>query len=262
VTYPYPTQPLSRFEEGIRDRVVLVTGAAGGIGWATCQAFAALGASVAIHHFNERGRAEELSAEIQDHGGTAAVVEADVRSRPEVNLMIATVEDSLGAVEVLVNSAGIALERPFLDTSEEEWETVVATDLTGLFHCCQAAARAMLRRGGGTVVNISSQLAFKGASNTAAYSAAKAGVTGLTRSMAAELGPSIRVNAVAPGPVITPLVEPFDSERWRATKLQGVVAGRLATPGDVVPAIVFLASNASEYFHGQTLHVNGGGVMP
>jgi 3-oxoacyl-[acyl-carrier protein] reductase len=258
---PFP-QTLACFEEGISGRVALVTGAAGGIGWATCQMLASIGAHVAIHHFGEPTKAEELRSELEEHGRRAIVVEADVRCRAEVNSMITVVEESLGPIDLLVNSAGVGLERPFPQTSAEDWEMVIATDLTGVFHCCQATATSMLGHGGGTVVNITSQLAFKGASNATAYSAAKAGVTGLTRSMAHELGPAIRVNAVAPGPVLTPFVAPLDSEEWRRNKLQGVVAGRLATPDDVVPAIVFLASSASAYIHGQTLHVNGGGIMP
>jgi 3-oxoacyl-[acyl-carrier protein] reductase len=245
----------------LRGRIALVTGAAGDLGSALADALAEAGADVVVHHLADRERAEAVAAAVRAHGARALTVEADVTAPDQVEAMVATVERELGPVDILVNNAGVMDELPFLETSLERWQRTIDVDLTGVFICTQAVARGMVARGRGTIVNVASQLAFKGARDTAAYSAAKGGVVGFTRALARELGPAVRVNAIAPGPLETAMTAPFSTDDWRAQRTAHMISGRLGDPAEVAPAVVFLASDGAELFHGQTLHVNGGGVM-
>jgi 3-oxoacyl-[acyl-carrier protein] reductase len=245
----------------LRGRIALVTGAAGDLGSALADALAEAGADVVVHHLADRERAEAVAAAVRAHGARALTVEADVTAPDQVEAMVATVESELGPVDILVNNAGVMDELPFLETSLERWQRTIDVDLTGVFICTQAVARGMVARGRGTIVNVASQLAFKGARDTAAYSAAKGGVVGFTRALARELGPAVRVNAIAPGPLETAMTAPFSTDDWRAQRTAHMISGRLGDPAEVAPAVVFLASDGAELFHGQTLHVNGGGVM-
>ncbi len=242
-------------------RTVLVTGGAGGLGQAMVRALASSGADVAIHHLGQAPEATGLAAELAAMDRHAAVFEADVTNWRAVAEMVDRIESELGSIDVLVNNAGVMSETPFCSTSLADWERTLAVDLTGTFVCCRHVIPRMLERGAGVVVNVSSQTAFQGAPSAAAYCAAKAGVAGLTRALARELGPTIRVNAVAPGPIETPLIQPFATAEWRAQRVHGLVAGRLGVPEEVATAVAFLASDAATYMPGQCMHLNGGGVM-
>lgn len=235
-------------------RHALVTGAVGGIGTATVRALAAAGAAVAVHHLGQPGPARALAEELPG----AVVVEGDVRDEAAVERFVAAAADRLGGLDVVVNNAAVMTEEPFLETPAARWRDTLDVDLTGAFLVTRAALARMPE---GALVNVSSQLAFKGAAGLAAYCAAKAGLVGLTRALAREFGPAVRVNAVAPGPVDTPLIAPYADEAWREARTAHLVTGRLAAPEEIAAVVVFLASDAAAQFHGQTLHCNGGGVL-
>jgi 3-oxoacyl-[acyl-carrier protein] reductase len=242
-------------------RVALVTGAPGGLGRAMAAALADAGARVAVHHLGEAEAAAQLVSELRAGGAAAEAFEADVRDWDAVGALVERVERALGPLDVCVNNAGVMDEQPFGETALADWERTIAVNLTGVFVCCRHVVPRMHERGRGAVVNLASQVAFKGVARAAAYCAAKAGVVGLTRALAREYGPAVRVNAVAPGPIETPLVAPFADAAWREARTAGLVAGRLGQPEEVAPAVVFLASDQASFIHGQCLHVNGGGVM-
>jgi 3-oxoacyl-[acyl-carrier protein] reductase len=245
----------------LRGRNALVTGATGGLGAALAESLAAAGARVALHYLGAPPSEEQL-AELQrlsDH--KPVVVEADLRDEDEVRTLFATLRDEHAEPDILVNNAGVLIQSRFTDTTLADWNTTLAVNLTGAFLCAREAVPGMLARGHGCIVNIASQLAFKGAKETAAYSASKGGIVGLTRALAREVGPVVRVNAIAPGPIWTPLNDPYADEQWIAERTSGAVLRRLAMPEEVARTVVFLASDAGELMHGQSLHVNGGGVM-
>lgn len=242
-------------------RVVLITGATGGIGTALVRATAGAGAAVAVHHLGEAARGAELVGELRSAGVPAVLVEADVTQWDQVESMVADVEASLGPVDVLVNNAGVMDRTPFLETTLDQWRRTIEVDLTGVFLCCRHVAPQMVARGRGVIVNVASQLAFKGAHDYVPYSAAKGGVVSLTRALARELGPTIRVNAIAPGPTDTPMVARYSTEAWVEERTRDLVIRRLATADEVAATALFLATDAASLLHGQTLHVNGGGVM-
>jgi 3-oxoacyl-[acyl-carrier protein] reductase len=240
---------------------VLVTGAPGDLGSAICLEIARAGADVVVHHWQTPDAAKTLSEQLNALGVDAPVIEADVSDPEQVGEAIRRLEEDHGPVTGLVNNAGIMDEQPFLTTTLQSWRRTLDVDLTGVFIVSQEVGGRMYRRGHGAIVNISSQLAYKGGMEVAAYCAAKAGVLGLTRAMARELGPQVRVNAVAPGPLETAMTAPYADEAWLATRTGPLVTGRLGLPAEVAPAVVFLLAEESALFHGQTLHPNGGGVM-
>jgi 3-oxoacyl-[acyl-carrier protein] reductase len=252
---------LNVIDQRIDGRVVLVTGAAGGLGRAMARALGAAGARVAVHHLGQADDAARLVDELRDAGAEAAPYEADVSDWDAVARMVDAIEAELGPLDACVNNAGIMDEQPFEEISLDDWRRTMRVNLDGVFICCRHVAPRMRERGAGAIVNISSQVAFKGVPNAAAYVAAKAGVAGLTRALSREYGPAVRVNAVAPGPIETPLIAPFADEAWRAARVGGLVAGRLGTPEEVAAAVLFLVSDQAAFIHGQCLHVNGGGVM-
>lgn len=248
-------------ERPLAGRTALVTGALGAIGSAVVDGLAEAGAAVALHHLGEDARAERRVAALAERGVRAVAVEADVRDWASVAAMVAAAERGLGPVDVLVNNAGHMAPAPFTGMTLDDWQRTIDVDLTGVFVVSRHLAPGMVARGRGAIVNVASQLAFKGAREYSAYCAAKAGVVGLTRAMARELGPAVRVNAIAPGPVDTPFIAPWATEEWREERTRDSVIRRLAVPDEVAPTVVFLATEGAALFHGQTLHLNGGGVM-
>jgi 3-oxoacyl-[acyl-carrier protein] reductase len=242
-------------------RTALVTGAAGGLGRAIAVALAAAGADLALHDLRHSPETELCSAAVRSLGRRALVVAADLADWDAIASMITEVEADFGGIDVLVNNAGILKEGAFLDMSAADIDQLLDVDLRGVIACIRYALPGMLARGRGAIVNVASQLAFHGGPDTAVYAAAKAGVVGLTRALAREFGPAIKVNAVAPAALETPMTAEYDTSDWRSRKTRDLVIGRLAAPDEVAPTIVFLAADASNLFHGQTLHVNGGGYM-
>ncbi|OSZ65414.1 3-oxoacyl-ACP reductase family protein [Hydrogenophaga sp. IBVHS2] len=243
-------------------RRALVTGAATGIGRATALRLAQAGALVWINHLGQTEQARGLLDEIAAIGGQARAVEADVGSAAEVQRMAG----QIGALDILVNNAGILQDKPFLETTEADWDRVLTVDLKGVFLVSQALMPILLERpddpGRACIVNIASDLGLLGRGRYAAYCAAKAGVIGLTKALAREFAPQLRVNAVAPGPVATAMVSAEHmSPEWLEKELD-IPQHRLADPGEVADTVLFLASDLARFYTGQVLGPNGGSVMP
>ncbi len=257
-----PTPPHATDEHRLDGQVVLVTGGSRGIGAATAKAASDAGAAVAVGYRENAEAASSVVQAIRDTGQTAAAFQADVSNPAEAKHLIASVEDSFGRIDGLVNNAGIMPSSPLVEMSDEEWDAVLRTDLFGPFYCSRAALPGMVQRGSGSIVMISSRLGQIGWPELAHYSAAKAGLLGLTKSMAREFGPQgIRVNAVAPGFTITDMTRDIvDTESGRR-RLAELPSRRFPEPEHVAAAVVFLLSDTAALFHGQTLNPNGGGFM-
>lgn len=241
--------------------VVLITGASRGIGAACAEAFARKGYAVAVNYRHSRQLAEDLCAQLRDSFGVRAVPYcADVRDDKAVRAMVCAIEQQLGEIDVLVNNAGVALSALFTQTDEQSWQEIIDTNLSGVYHCCHAVLPSMIRRHSGCVLNISSMWGEVGASCEVAYSAAKAGVIGLTRALSKELAPSnIRVNCIAPGVVMTDMLSGYDADALEALR-QDTPLMRLGTPADIAGAAVFLCCDDASFITGQVLGVNGGMV--
>jgi 3-oxoacyl-[acyl-carrier protein] reductase len=242
-------------------RAALVTGAASGIGRAVAEAFALEGAAVAVNHLRAGDAAAAVVARIAAAGGRAMAFEADVTHSAAVAAMVAAAEATLGPLDILVCCAGVIQEKPLLSTTDADWDFVVDTDLKGVFISCRETMRGMAARGRGTVINIASELGHLGRENYAPYCAAKAGVMGLTKSLAREFAPAIRVNAIAPGPVDTPMLSLAHMSAEVLAREQAIPAGRVGRPEEIAATAVFLASEAASFFHGQVLGPNGGAHM-
>ncbi len=247
----------------LADRVVLVTGSSRGIGAEIAAKAAAEGAVVAVHYHRSRDGAERTLERVRETGGDGDGFAADLADGAQAERLVASVIERFGRIDGLVNNAGTTQVGPFLEIPPAEWEDVIRTDLTAAFHTCRAALPSMVERGSGSIVNIASRLGQMGITETAAYSAAKAGLIGLTRSLAREFGPTgVRVNAVAPGMTVTEMTaELLDSETGRA-RLRDMPLGRYGRADEVAEAVIFLLSDASSLFLGQTLNPNAGGYMP
>jgi 3-oxoacyl-[acyl-carrier protein] reductase len=244
-------------------RVVLVTGSSRGIGAEIAASAAQHGACVAVHYVSARDGAEQTAQRVRDAGAEAEIFQADLTDGTAAEALVAQVIGRFGRIDGLVNNAGRTQVGPFLDISADEWNAVIATDLTAAFHTCRAALPSMIERGSGSIVNMASRLGQMGIAETAAYSAAKAGLIGLTRSLAREFGRhGIRVNAVAPFVVATDMTTDLvDSEEGRS-RLRDAALGRFGRADEVAGAVVFLLSDASSLFTGQTLNPNAGAYMP
>ena len=242
---------------------VLITGGAGGIGTALCQAFAHEGCGVAVHFHSQKEKAEQLAADLcNTYGVRAVAVQADVSDRASVSRLFDAVDDALGSLELLVNNAGIAQQKLFTDITDDDWNSMINTNLSGVFYCCQEALkRYMIPSHSGVILNISSMWGQVGASCEVHYSAAKAGVIGLTKALAKEVGLSnIRVNCIAPGVVMTDMMKDFDEETIQALK-EETPLNILGTPEDIADAAVYLCSGKAKFITGQILGVNGGFII-
>jgi 3-oxoacyl-[acyl-carrier protein] reductase len=243
-------------------RVALVTGASSGIGRAISLAFARAGASVVINHLGQADQAAALRSSIEALGARAWVIEADVSVAAEVARLVDQAVSASGGVDVLVNNAGILQEKPFLDTTEADWDRMLGTDLKSVFLMSQAVLPGMLARQSGVIINIASDLGLLGRALYAPYCAAKAGVIGLTKSLAREFAPHIRVNAIAPGPVNTAMVSLQSMSAQSIAKELEIPQARFAEPEEIAHTALFLASDLSRFYCGQVLGPNGGSVMP
>jgi 3-oxoacyl-[acyl-carrier protein] reductase len=247
----------------LTDRVVLVTGSSRGIGAEVAVKAAAEGAVVAVHYHRSPDAAEQTLARVRSAGSDGATFAADIADGPQAEGLVAAVIDRFGRIDGLVNNAGRTLVGPFLEIEPAQWDEVIGTDLTAAYHTCRAALPSMAERGSGAIVNIASRLGQMGIAETAAYSAAKAGLIGLTRALAREFGPrGIRVNAVAPGVTVTEMTTDLvDSEEGRR-RLRDMPLGRYGRAEEVADSVIFLLSDASSLYLGQTLNPNAGGYMP
>ena len=249
--------------DALAGRVVLVTGSSRGIGAEVAVKAAAQGATVAVHYLRSADAAIQTLARVRDAGGDGETFSANLIDGSQAERLVERVIGQFGRIDALVNNAGLTQVGPFLEIEPADWDAVIRTDLTAAFHTCRAVLPSMVERGSGSIVNIASRLAQIGVAETAAYSAAKAGLIGLTRALAGEFGPlGIRVNAVAPGVTVTGMTTDLvDSEEGRR-RLRAMPLGRFGRPDEVAEAVIFLLSDASSLFLGQTLNPNSGGYMP
>jgi 3-oxoacyl-[acyl-carrier protein] reductase len=242
-------------------QTALVTGAASGIGRAIAVALAGAGAAVAVNHLGRAAAAHDVAASLSDGGASAMVVEADVSRADQVARMVQQVRGTLGVIDILVNNAAIVQVKPFLDITEEDWDRVVDTDLKSVFLCTRAALPQMLEAGRGVVINIASELAYLGRALYAPYTAAKGGVVALTRSLAREFAPRIRVNAIAPGPVDTEMLRSELAVTGALAAETAIPMARLGAPEEIAATAVFLASEHGSFYCGEVLSPNGGALM-
>lgn len=242
-------------------RTALVTGGAKGIGEQIVRGLCADGFLVAFCYHSSEQQALRLSAELSSCGHEVAAFCCDVADSAAVSQLFCQVQERLGPVSVLVNNAGIAQQKLFTDLTDDDWHAMLGVNLSGTFFCCRQAVPGMVRQKSGCIINISSMWGQIGASCEVHYSAAKAGVIGLTKALAKELAPSgITVNCIAPGAIETDMLSSFSAEDMVLLK-EEIPMGRLGTARDVADAVRFLASPAASYVTGQVLSVNGGVVL-
>ena len=242
----------------LKDRVAIVTGAAGGIGEAISLAFAKEGAIVMAADINEVGAAD-TKKDIRDAGGTASSMRVDVTDTESVAAMIAETVKTYKKIDIIANVAGTGFRHSFLEAKAEDFERVMRVNLIGSFNCAQAAARDMVKRNYGRIINIASIAGTRAGTGRTAYGTSKSAVMGMTRQAALELGPlGITVNAVAPGPVDTPMTRTTHNEQTRETYKKLIPVGRYGKVEEMADAAVFLAGEPASYVNGHILYVDGG----
>ncbi len=238
----------------------IVTGAGSGIGKAIARRLAAEGARVLVNDL-DKGAADATVDLIAENGGAAIAQEGDVSVPADIDRVFEVCEQTFGGCTLLVNNAGIVQQSRFADLTIEDWDRMIAVHLRGTFLGCRRAIGPMLERGNGVIVNIASQLGQIGGVELVHYSAAKAGIIGLTKALSREVSTrGVRVNAVAPGPINTELVMSL-SDDWRKVKAAELPLGHFGEPGDVAATVAFLASDDARIYVGQTLGPNSGDVM-
>ena len=242
-------------------RTVLITGSSRGIGRYTAQSFAADGAKLCINYAHSGAEARQAAAEIEASGGQAITCKADISVAAEVDAMVAAAIDAFGGIDILVNNAGLSIDGPFLEMSEQDWDAVCAVNLKGPFLVSQAVARHMRSAGGGVIVNVSATTTIHGRANAANYCCSKAGLNMLTKCMALELGPQIRVNGIGLGFVESPLVYEVFSDEQIAAVVDSTPLRRMTSIEETANFIKLLASDTTAFVTGQTIMFDGGRVM-
>lgn len=239
-------------------KTAIVTGGSRGIGAATSALLSQNGYNVLINYNKSYDSASALKSLILSSGGSADIFKCDVANADEVNAMIDYCLKKSGSIDLLVNNAGIADQRLFTDITDADWNDMISVDLTGTFNCCRAVSKYMIKNHSGNIINISSMWGIGGASCEVHYSSAKAGVIGLTKALAKELGPSgIRVNCIAPGVIDTEMNSSYSKEDIKA--LADVTSlCRIGKPEEIASVVKFLASDDSSFITGQTISVDGG----
>jgi 3-oxoacyl-[acyl-carrier protein] reductase len=242
-------------------KTAIVTGGSRGIGRAVSVALAKAGANVAIIYAGNTAAAEETKKLVERCGAKAELFQCDVADEASVASMVKTVKKDFGSIDILINNAGITRDGLLMIMKEEDWNAVLQTNLTGVYHCTKAVSRIMMKQKAGAIVNLTSVVGETGNAGQANYAAAKAGVIGFTKAVAKELASRhIRCNAVAPGYVETDMTA-FLTEEGKDAMLKTIPLGRPASADDVAQAVLFLASDEASYITGQVLNVDGGMVM-
>jgi len=240
-----------------RDKNVLVTGGATGIGRAIAEAFAHSGANVFINHLKQQDQMRQIRKEASIKGDWSA----DVSDRSAINNMVADIEQQYDSIDILINNAAVSNPRAFLETREADWDEVININLKGAVFTSQAVIPGMLKKQDGCIINIVSELGYLGRENFTAYSASKGALITLTRSLAREFAPAIRVNAIAPGPVMTDLLRGEIKNDQDLQKEQAIPLQRIAEPEEIAGTAVFLASDHARFYCGDILSPNGGAMM-
>lgn len=245
----------------LQGKVALVTGGSRGIGRAIAVALAKAGAKVVVNYQGNQLAAQETFDLIQAVGSEGFSYQADVSVPAEADAMIKAVVDKYSKLDILVNNAGITRDGLIMRMKDEDWSQVLATNLTGVFNCCRAVTRPMMKQRSGRIINITSVVGLMGNAGQVNYSAAKAGIIGLTKSLAKELASrAIMVNAIAPGYITTDMTEKI-AEDTKERLTERIPAGRLGNPDDVANLVLFLAGEGSDYITGQVISVDGGMAM-
>lgn len=245
----------------LKEKNCLVTGGSRGIGKAIALKLASLGANVAVTYSRSADAANDVVKEMEKIGVKGLALQADATSFSKAEEVISTIVDEWGALDVLVNNAGITQDNLILRMTEENWDAVISTNLKSIFNYCKAATKPMMRARGGSVVNIGSVVGISGNAGQSNYAASKAGMIGFTKSFAKELSSrNIRANVVAPGYILTEMTEKLDEKVLESIK-QETPLGRAGNPDEVSDVVAFLASDLSSYITGEVIRVDGGMAM-
>lgn len=242
-------------------KTAIITGGATGIGKAITSVLASNGYNVVVCYNKSESKATSLCETINSLGYTSLPFQCDVTDSKNVKLLFQFTSDNFGSVDLLVCNAGIAQQKLFTNITDGDWDDMINTNLTGCFNCCREASRYMVKNHSGCIINISSMWGLTGASCEVHYSASKAGVIGLTKALAKELGPSgIRVNCIAPGVIKTDMLSSFSEDDLKTLAGETPLC-RLGEPQDIAEAVLFLASEKASFITGQTLSVDGGFII-
>jgi len=242
----------------LKEKVALITGGGRGIGRAISLALAKEGAKVCINYLHSKNAAAEVVKRIKEKGGEAISHKADVSKLEEVNRMVEETSKRFGRIDILINNAGLNIDKYLMIMNEEEWDKVIDVNLKGTFNCSKAVSRVMIDQRSGNIVNISSVSAISGTAGQTNYSAAKGGMISFTKSLARELAPfGIRVNALAPGLIDTEMVKKMPEEMLDRI-LEITPLKRVGTPKEVAKVVIFLVSEKADYITGQVIRVDGG----
>ncbi|MGL5151067.1 MAG: 3-oxoacyl-[acyl-carrier-protein] reductase [Clostridium sp.] len=245
----------------LKGKTAIVTGASRGIGRAIALKLASLGANIVINYRNSDKEAKLVEDEIKEFGVNTLIIKADISNLEEVNNLIMQSKEKFGIIDIMVNNAGVTKDTLILRMKEEDFNTVIDTNLKGVFNCLKAITPIMVKQKTGKIINMSSVVGIIGNAGQVNYSASKAGVIGMTKSLAKELGGrGITVNAVAPGFIETDMTEVL-GDKFKDEAKKGIPLKRLGKPEDVANAVAFLSSDEASYITGQTINVDGGMVM-
>jgi 3-oxoacyl-[acyl-carrier protein] reductase len=245
----------------LEDKIALVTGGGRGIGRAICLELAACGATVIVNYNRSGAAADEVVAQIEAAGGAAKSLQTDASDADQVASMFKEIISEFKSIDILINNAGMTRDNVIMMMKPDDFDAVIETNLRSCWLCCKSAARAMMRKRSGSIINITSVVGIAGNGGQTNYAASKAGIIGLTKSLAKEVAVrGIRVNAVAPGFVETNMTADL-SDEVKERAIEAIPLGRIGAPQDIAKAVAFLASDEAAYITGQTLAVDGGMVM-